>query len=67
MVLPAMFEVMNMSIPSLKSRISKMLHAERNAALSNLPSPSSVRRPPGVIGIFLILQYVGFSLQREAQ
>ena len=54
-VLPAIFETMNMSIPSLHRRISQMSHTERHAALTNLPSPSPVWRPAGVIGVFFIL------------
>ena len=66
-MLPAIFETMNMSIPSLKEIISQMFQSERYAAPTNLPSPSSVRRPARIIGIFLILQYVGLALQCEAQ
>ena len=64
-----MFETMNMSIPSLKEEVSHISqsYADRCAAPTNLPSPSSVRRPAGIIRIFLVLQYVRLSLQCEAQ
>lgn len=66
-VLPAMFATINMSIPSLKGRVSQMSRVERHAAMTNLPSPSSVWRPAGIIGVFLILQYVRLPLQCETQ
>lgn len=66
-VLPAMFATTNMSIPSLKRRVSQMSHVERHATMTNLPSPSSVRRPARIIGVFLILQNVRLSLQCEPQ
>lgn len=34
---------------------------------TKLPSPSSVWRPAGIIGVFLILQYVRLPLQCETQ
>lgn len=64
-VLPAMFETMNMSIPSLKRRVSSTSYAQRYIALTNLPSPSSVRRPAGIIGVFPIFYDVRLSLQCE--
>ena len=66
-MLPAIFEATKMSIPSLERRVSQMSHTETYATLTNLPSPSSVWWTAGIIGAFLILQYVRLSLQCEAQ